>query len=468
MNKLRTGIEGLDNITDGGIPMYSLNIISGAPGSGKTIFIQNIIFNSAKRGLKTLYLTTISESQFKMVRHLQEFDFFSDDSFGNNFVYEDLGVTLRKDGAQNVLNYLNNMIRQHKPDLLVIDSFKAIRDIFFGEKTFRAFIFELATALSIWEITVFLVGEYGEKDMTLLSEFAIADGIFHLYGQEERRFQKRFLRILKLRGTDFEQGEHLFQITSEGIKIFPRMKPEGKELAYKVATPNKKEFGIAELDEMLDGGLKEGTVTLISGGTGSGKTLFGLKFLLEGAKKGEKGLFISFEEPVDQLIENADELGWDLNKYITNGLLDIRFYSPIELDIDKHGFDILNVIKDEKINRLVIDSISSFETSVADLEKYKDYLWALTQNIKRQRTTALFTVLNESLFSPVVITKAQISLISDNIIVLRYVEDTSKVKKVLGVLKTRGANHDKDLREYEITSNGINILEKLDKADILK
>lgn len=467
MDKLKTGIKNLDDILSGGIPVYSLNIISGSPGSGKTIFVQNIIFNSARNGLKSLYLTTISESQFKMIRHLQEFEFFSDDFLGDRFIYGDLGAVLRKQGTDNILGYLTEMIKRHQTNIVVIDSFKAIRDIFPDEKTFKAFVFDLAAALSIWEVTVFLIGEYEEKELTLLSEFAIADGIFHLYGQEEKRFQKRYLRILKMRGTNFEKGEHLFQISSAGIEVYPRIKPEGKKLQYEVRS-GRKGFGITGLDEMLSGGLTEGTITLISGGTGTGKTALALKFLLDGVEKGEKGLFLSFEEPVAQLKENARQLGWELDRYLEDDQLDIKFISPIELDVDKHAFEIMDLVRENKVERFVIDSISSFESSVFDLQKYKDYLWSIGQQLKRRNITTIFTALNEDLFSPIVVTKAQISLMADNIIILRYVENNSSVKKVLGILKARGINHNKDLREYEITPNGINILEKLDKENILR
>lgn len=313
----------------------------------------------------------------------------------------------------------------------------------------------------------FLVGEYEEQELTRLSEFAVADGIFHLYGQEEKRFQKRYIRILKMRGTSFEQGEHLFQISPVGIKVYPRMRPDGIELQYEVE-PGRKGFGIPGLDEMLSGGLSKGSVTLISGGTGVGKTILALKFLLEGAQKGEKGLFLSFEEPVAQLRNTARHLGWEIDKYLAQGQLGIKFISPVELDIDKHAFEILDMIRENKVERFVIDSISSFENSVSDIQKYKDYLWAIGQQLKRRHISAVFTAVNDDPFSPLIVSRAQISLIADNIIILRYVEDGSSIKKVLGILKTRGSDHDKVLREYEITPSGINILGKLDRADMLK
>lgn len=160
--------------------------------------------------------------------------------------------------------------------------------------------------------------------------------------------------------------------------------------------------------------------------------------------------------------------GWEMDRYLKDGLLDIRFISPIELGVDKHAFKIMDMIEKDRVERFVIDSISSFESSVSDIQKYKDYLWAIAQELKRRHITTIFTVLNEDLFSPLVITKAQISFIADNIIGLRYVESESNIKKALGILKARGINHSRDLREYEIAPNGISILGKLDKANMLR
>ncbi len=467
MVRLVTGIKNLDRILGGGIPAYSINIVSGAPGSGKTIFIQNIIFNCARQGMKTLYLTTISESQFKMVRNLENFHFFKDEFLGSKIVYDDLGMVLRTQGAGQALQYLVDLVKKHLPNIIVIDSIKVVRDLFPDEASFRLFLFDLAATLSVWEITSFLIGEYEEQELTRLSEFAIADGIFHLYGQEEKRFQKRYMRILKMRGTSYQHGEHLFQISSNGIEVYPRMKPEGEELHYETRQGRKK-FGVPELDEMLGGGLREGTITLLSGPTGSGKTLLALKFLIEGASRGEQGVFVSFEESAEQLQIAANQLGWDINKFFQSGQLDIRFISPVELDVDKHAFEIAEIVKENSIERFVVDSISSFENSVPDLKKYKDYLWALGQLLRKQNVTSIFTWLNENPFSPLIVSKSQISLIADNIIFLRYVENRAEIRKVIGVLKARGSNHDRDLREYEITPSGINILGKLDKPDTMR
>lgn len=467
MDRVKTGIKGLDDLVlNGGVPVYSVNIIAGPPGSGKTIFVQNLVFNGVRQGLRAVYLTTLSEPQFKMVRNLQDFAFFDGALLGERLIYQDFGSVFRREGPAGGLRFVDKVLKEYSPDLLVIDSLKTIRDLFESEKDFRIFIFDLAALLSVWEVTSFLVGEYEEDDLTKLSEFAVVDGIIYLYGQEEKRFQRRFLRILKMRGADFQRGEHLFRITTRGIEVYPRTKPQGKELVYRLAT-GKRAFGIAGLDEMLRGGLPEGTVAIISGSTGTGKTLFALRFLLEGAFCGERGMLISFEEPEDQIVGSAHGVGWDVAGVIKRNLLDIYFLSPIELDVDYHGIEILERIKESGIKRLVIDSISSFESSVPDFQKYHDYLWALVQTLKRHQVTALFTVLNHELFSPLVVSQTHLSSLADSIIFLRYAEHHNSLKRVLGVLKLRGSDHDKTLREYEITSAGIEVLGKIEKEGIL-
>jgi len=467
VDRVRTGIKGLDDLVlDGGIPLYSVNIIAGPPGSGKTIFVQNLVFNGVSQGLRAVYLTTLSEPQFKMVRNLQEFAFFDGALLGERLIYQDFGSVFRREGPAGGLRFIDEILKKYSPDLLVIDSLKTVRDLFESEKDFRIFMFDLAALLSVWEVTSFLVGEYEEADLTRLSEFAVVDGIIYLYGQEEKRFQKRFLRILKMRGTDFQRGEHLFRITTRGVEVYPRTKPEGKELIYQLAT-GKKAFGIAGLDEMLRGGLPEGTIAIISGSTGTGKTLFALRFLLEGTFCGEKGMFVSFEEPEDQIISSAHSVGWDLSGALEKDLVDIYFLSPIELDVDYHGVELLERIRNGGIKRLVIDSISSFESSVSDFQKYHDYLWALAQTLKRHQVTAIFTVLNHELFSPLVVSQTYISSLADSIIFLRYAEHKNSLKKVLGVLKLRGGDHDKTLREYEITSLGIEVLGRIEKEGVL-
>lgn len=402
-----------------------------------------------------------------MVRNLGEFAFFDHSYLDDKVIYKDLGFILRKDNIARALSFIADLLKEHSPQLLVIDSFKAIRDMCDDEKEFRTFVFELGAMLSIWEVTTFFIGEYSIEEVNTLCEFAIADGIFHLYGTEDTRFQKRFLSILKCRGTEYLPGEHMFEISSEGIRLYPRLKPDVSNVVYATGK-ERKTFGIEKLDQILGGGLPEGSITILTGSSGTGKTIFSLKFLIEGALKGEKSLYLSFEEPGNKLIDYGRKFGWRVDEAIENGLFNIEFISPMELDVDIHGAIMLTKIREQGIKRLVIDSITSFERSAKDLQKYKDYLWALSQELKIKGVTAIYLLLNHELFSPLVVSQVPLSSLADNIIFLRYAEEDNRLKRLLGVLKVRGSDHDKKLWEYEIDSTGIQLKSHLSNVQYLR
>lgn len=227
MERLKTGIPGLDQVLKGGIPRHSTLLIVGPYGSGKTVLCQNIFFNfNRDSGLNVLYLSTISEPQNKLVRYQQQFSFFNFETFMDSVIYQDIGSIIRTKGIKRTLEIIDELVEQLQPALLAIDSLNAITALFSSDSEFREFILDLNTKISLWPCTVFLVGEYGEEEINRRPESAIADGIIYLYTSE----RKRFLRILKMRGTNYEAGEHIFQISGEGVSVFPQLTPSFNNL----------------------------------------------------------------------------------------------------------------------------------------------------------------------------------------------------------------------------------------------
>ena len=193
---IRLDIEGLDEALGGGVPSLSINIIAGPPGSGKTILMQQIMFNLAKKGARSLYLTTVSEPALKMIRYMQKFDFFDEDLFGKSIEYKDIGRYVSKEGIGGLADEIIRLVRETESEVLVIDSFKAIRDLCSSEEEFRRFTYSLSVYLSVESVTSFLVGEYSQEETRSLSEFAIADGILYLYTEMEGTLSKRYLRVM--------------------------------------------------------------------------------------------------------------------------------------------------------------------------------------------------------------------------------------------------------------------------------
>ena len=464
-DRITTGVPRLDEILDGGIPRHAVVFVNGLPGTGKTILSQQAVFANARAGRTSLYLTTLSEPPLKLLRFLQGFAFFDPELFGTRVIYGDLGSALRREGTGAILRELDQLVRDHRPAIVVIDSFKVFRDFVRDPLAYREFTLDLSVRLSAWEITALLVGEYSADDLQEGPEFGIADGIIYLYGTEEAERQKRFLRVMKMRGTHFFAGEHFFDIGPGGITLYPRLVPE---VAGEYQFPGGRAGSAVEgMDEMLGGGLFESTSTLISGATGSGKTLLAQSFLVEGARRGEPGLLVSFEESARQIARNSEALGWDLEDLIRRGLLDVFHVSPAELNIDRHAFMIKERLERLGARRLVIDSMSAFEAAVPNLARYQSYVWGITDYCKRSGITLIMTSEVKNPFEPLEISGTGISFVSDNIIVLRYVELYGEIKRAVGVLKMRGSAHERYLRELVIDPPRIMVGPRMEQAGML-
>lgn len=452
LEKIQTGIGGLDDILHGGFPKYSINLIAGNPGTGKTILTQNIMFNNAYN-MKSLYLTTISEPQIKVIRYQQQFSFFNHEDFMSNVIYRDIGSVLSNEGVRETLSLIEDMVKKYQPEIITIDSFKAVGDILLPDKEFRNFINVLNLKLSVYECTVFLVGEYSEENIHLRPEAPIVDGIIYLYGMEEVKYQKRFLRILKMRGSNFKSGRHLIEITKDGIKVYPRLNPVVEKQEY-IIQHGRQSTGIPVLDQMMNGGIPAGTTTLLSGNTGTGKSLISLTWLITGAIKKEQVLLISFESNQVKIIDTASSFGWRLAEFLDRGLFKIISLSPIEVDLDIITFKIQKILDNSDIKRVVIDSISAFETGMSDKYKFKNYIWSLADYFRKKGISLTLVTEEQNFFWLNDGYRNKISYISDNIIFIEYHREQSEIKKLIGILKMRKSNHQKEIRELIITKNG--------------
>lgn len=457
MERISTGIENLDEIINGGIPKGSTILLCGLPGTGKTIFANQMMFYNTQPEKKAIYFTTLAEPQVKVLRFQQEFSFFDKSIFQRDVIYHDLGSTLRQHGPQQVLIDIDNLLKKHEPNLIIIDTIKTLTDMIPSLTEFRQFMLDLSLRLTTWGCTSLLLAEYSEDEIEIRPESGIADGIIYLYGPDERKQQKRQLRILKMRGTGYSGGESFFEITKNGIMLYPRLNPIVSEQKYNQLN-ERISTGLDSLDSMMGGGIPRSTTTLVSGSSGTGKTLLALNFANTGLQAGEPTVFVSFEENPGQIINSAMGIGINLQSHISSGLLQILHISPIELDLDENVYRIQKLVKNTGARRLVLDSISSFEIGITDKIKYTNYIWALTDYFKTQGIAIILTheICNFSIIP--MTTKHGISFVADNIILLCYAEEGNEVKSYLRVLKMRGSRHSKCSRELLIAQEGLSLI----------
>jgi circadian clock protein KaiC len=427
----------------------------GEPGTGKTLFAQQLVFHNAGGERPILYLTTLSEPLAKVVKYLQGFEFFDEAKLERDVVYDEVGSELAAAGIAALVPKVKERIKTLSPKIIVIDSFKALHDISPSIAEMRRVVHDLAGLLTAYETTTFLVGEYSQEQMAILPEFVVADGIVELLRHEAGMRDDRYFRVRKLRGSAYREGRHALRLTGSGVKIYrrlvtPRVPPDYSVPRARLST------GVAGLDAMIGGGLWQGTTTLLGGPTGAGKTTIGLQFVLEGLRLGEPGLYIHLEENPTQLSYLVQGFGADPSA----SDLHLLYHSPVELQIDSLVDDMFRLIRTRGVKRLVIDAVGDLVTAARDAQRLHDYLYALSQHFAVTGVTAVFTfeTARPGITGGYAI-DAPFSHLSDNILLLELRIEEDSTRRELRVLKTRGSAHDPRVRQVKITGDGLAVVE---------
>jgi circadian clock protein KaiC len=462
IRKLPTGVRGLDEITGGGIPALSFNIIAGAPGCGKTTLAHQIVFANAAAKKPALYFTVIGEPALKMLRYQQQYSFFDESMIGKAIRFINLAdVVLEKDlGA--VLDEITEQVKALNPSLVVVDSFRTVvRKAYSGasEVEIQSFIQRLSQFLTSWEATTFLVGEYAEEEIRDNPLFTFVDGIFWLSQVAERNSVVRKLQIMKLRGQASVPGLHTIRISDAGLQAFSRTLGLGGN-KVRSARRQRLSIGIPELDKMMGGGLLEGDSLLVAGPSGTGKSALATQFISEGLRRGEPAIMAIFEERPEGYTERADSFGLHLKTAQQKGKLKMLYLRPLDLSVDETMQEILDAIKAVGAKRLVIDSLVGFEMALAPgfRADFRESLYRMIAALTGAGITILSTVEVEDKFTELQLSHYAISFLTDDIIRLRYVEIGGQLRKVMVVVKMRGGNHSKDIREYVITEKGLVVI----------
>jgi circadian clock protein KaiC len=457
LRRVTTGNPGADAILGGGFPSNSINVIMGAPGTGKTMFAQQLALHNADPERPVLYLTTLSEPLAKVVTYLQQLSFFDESKVGTAVRYEDLGAALIQHGIGALVSHVRDAIKRLSPHIIIIDSFKAIHDLSTSAADLRRFVSDLAGLLSAYDTTTFLVGEYSEDEISSYPEFAVADAIVELARRKRTTSDERYVRVSKLRGSAYREGLHGFRITAGGLEFYPRLVSPEFPRNYLPAV-DRISIGIAGLDKMLGGGLLKGSCTLIAGPTGSGKTTTALQFALEGVRQGEPILFVNFQENPSQLGRAIEAMSGGLDEQ-TLQRWNAIYLSPVELQIDSLIGRSFDLIRETGIRRLVIDGIGDLLLAAGDIQRVHDYVYAFTQHLARNDVSSLLTfeiAMGHRYPASGLTEQLRFSALTDAIISLD-IDATDRLRRTICVLKCRNSSHDLAIREMEITATGLRI-----------
>jgi circadian clock protein KaiC len=449
--RLRSGDDGLDAILGGGLPVNGINLITGLPGSGKTLLCQQLSFAGATAERPAIYVSTVSEPFEKVIRYAQTLSFFDGEAIGRSVLYEDLGAAVTADGGlAAVIERIRMLLEEHRPRILTIDSFKALAAFAADAREFRRFLHDLAALLSAFPATCFWVGEYGEDDARTAPEFAVADGIVSLGSERVNERTLRLITVAKLRGSAFLSGRHAYRLSEDGITVFPRLADPGTQAEYTLAN-ERISTGIAALDRMLADGYTPGSSTLVAGPSGIGKTLMGLHFIFNGAETGQPGAVATLQENPSQLQKLALGFGWSLD----DERVTVMYRSPNDVYIDEWVYELLGLVDRTGAKRVLIDGLSDLQYTTPDRVRFREFIYSLTQRLSRQGVSPIMTTEVPDLFHVGRIGESGISHLSDNVILLQYLRAGTVLRRTATVIKSRASAHDQSIREFEITPDGI-------------
>ena len=461
INRLPTGVPGLDAALGGGLPEFSFNIIAGSPGSGKTTLAHQIMFALATAEHPALYFTVLGEPPIKMLRYQQQFDYFDNAKVNHSIRFVNLAEDIAAGDLDQVLARIVREVEAQGPGLVFIDSFRSVLLAIQGNgnafTTLQHFIQQLGLLMASWQATTFLIGEhFSESEPNPV--FTVADGLIWLRQSVQRNSMVRKMEIIKMRGQATLPGLHTFRIASSGISVFsPPPVPPRTDAHSSARGRARLSMGVAGLDEMLGGGMPRGYSLLVAGPSGSGKSLMAEAFLVAGARNGETGVIAAFEQ------RPGRSRGRTLAQLIDSGRVAVVDTQAWGLSVDELAMSLIEEIHRLGASRVVIDSLSGFELALAPTfrEDFRESLSRMVSALAGTGVTVMMISELEDRFNDLRFSPYGTAFLTDAIIVHRYIEVDSRLQRVMAVVKVRASAHSNELRLFRIDEDGIEIGEML-------
>ena len=473
--RIASGVSGLDTVLGGGLVENGLYLIEGMAGTGKTILSSQICFHQVREGKKVLFVTLIAESHAKLLQHLGSMAYFDPEAVSKSFILLSGYDALTAGGLQGFLEFIAGTVREHRPSFMVVDGFRTARQARETELGLSEFIHQLNAFITGSRCTTVLLAPFSGSEPH--PEHTLVDGLIELNHYASGMRRTREIEVHKLRAANHLVGKHTFEITEQGVVIFPRLEAlQADGPVSPLNTQTRLAFGVSSFDRIIDGGLVAGSVTTILGPPGAGKTLLGLKFLEDGLRNHERCLYLGFYEPPQRLVGKAKQLGIALGTALKSSELQVIWQPPVEQSLDELGHRLLETVRTSQIKRVFLDGIEGFCAAAVHLERVTFFMAALTNHLRKLGTTTLFSEETDLYGAEIRHTAFGVSAFIENVILLRYGELRSRLYRLISIIKLRESSYDSAVHEFSISSRGLDVTassqsaEKLlaDKPQILK
>lgn len=460
IQKHPTEIDGFDLISNGGLPLGRTTLLSGTSGSAKTVFAANFLAAGILRAGESGVFVTFEETPEDIRQNVYGLGWDVD-------AWEQSGLWMFVDASPqmgeppiitgrydlgSLLARIEYAVKKVGARRVVLDSLGGVFAQLGDDVIIRHELFRIARALKQLGVTSIITAERNEEQGTIsrygVEEF-VSDNVVILRNSLEDEVRRRTVELLKFRGTTHQKGEWPFTIVpGQGIVVIPLSALELKQKSSDARISS----GNQEIDLMCGGGFFRDSIILLSGPTGTGKTLVTMQFL----SVGSRSLLFAFEESREQLFRNASGWGIDFARMESEGRLKVVCTYPEAASLEDHLISVKKIIDDYKPDRVAVDSLSALER-VASIKSFREFVIGLTSFIKHIEVPGLFTATTSTLLGGSSITETHISTTTDSIILLRYVEMHGQMRRGVAVLKMRGSGHDKDIREFTIDGSGMHV-----------
>ncbi|MED5618406.1 RAD55 family ATPase [Ideonella sp. BN130291] len=455
LERLSSGIPGLDMVLGGGFFRSGVYIIHGHPGSGKTILANQLCYRHVAAGGRAVYVTLLAESHARMLQHIRPLSFFDEKAIPDELSYISAFHDLEADGLKGLMGVLRREMRARNVSVLVLDGLVAAAEAAQTDRELKKFIHEVQTSAVFHGCTVFLLTSGGPQRVN--AEHTMVDGLIEL---EDRLFDarsERAIQVRKFRGGGSLRGKHAFRISDDGLEVFPRIESMFKAPPDSPQPTPALSSGVPSLDALIAaGGIPANTATVVIGSTGTGKTTLCLNFLSRCTPQ-EPGMMFGFFEAPHRLRAKARAFGADLEALEASGALTLKWHSQGEHVLDELAHRLLTEVTERGIKRLAIDGMSGFFESSVFPERTSRFFSCLINELRRLGVSVLMTMETINVVGSEISTPFGVSGFVDNLLFLRFAETGGHVKRLITIIKMRDSDFQPGLHEFKIGPAGLSI-----------